>query len=303
MNPRVTLYEQGMTLGKPGNNKGNAGKRSIVGGWSQSTTRRHVKFLRSIRVSDLTGMGFSYTLTVRDCPPTPDAWLKIREAYFKRLNRLGSLRIHWLTEWQRRGVPHLHGSVYFQDEGIPLGNMYISSPVEICTLLTDQWCRVASKYGASPRGQFVTEIYDSLGWAKYVAKHSARGVAHYQRSSENIPESWTKGTGRMWGFKGDWVIHTPMVFEFPSMRTYWRLRRLIRGWRVSDARASVAGAKDPKTAKQAVKRLGHARAMLSCSNKELSSIRGVSEWIRPGPVLDMLHHAAIDPEEITQTEG
>lgn len=293
MNPQVTLYEQGMSLGKPGNNKGKAGKRSTVGGWSVATTRRHVKFLRSIKPSDLTGYGYAFTLTVSKAPDTPKEWADLRRAFIKRLERLGAIRIHWLTEWQRRGVPHLHGSVYLPDDGVMVSfdglKMLVGHP-SAGGAIDGHWLQLTSdKYGARRIGQHVMPIFDSLGWAKYIAKHSARGVSHYQRSAENIPPAWQSKTGRMWGYTGDWTIHAPMVFEFPSMRTYWRFRRVVRSWRIADARKQ----KDAR-------RISSARQMLKHHNKDFSYMMGVSEWIPPDLSLDMLHHAAIDPEQITQ---
>ena len=48
-------------------------------------------------------LGLSGSLTLRDCPPSHDDWKTLREALFFRLRRKGLYRLHWLTEWQKRG--------------------------------------------------------------------------------------------------------------------------------------------------------------------------------------------------------
>ena len=84
-----------------------------VKGWSKTASRNNTKFLRSVYVPDLSGAAVAFTLTIRDCPPTSDDWKILRETFIKRLRRAGMVRLHWLTEWQKRGVPHLHGIAYF----------------------------------------------------------------------------------------------------------------------------------------------------------------------------------------------
>lgn len=264
----VTLYRHGLTMGTP-NMKGNKSpaKRGQVDGWSKSATRRNLAFLRSAdeELLNVTSDGellfsVSITLTIKDCPASSDDWHKLRRAFIKRLERMGLYRSHWVTEWQRRGVPHLHGAFWFP---MPVNE----STEEITRTCIDHWLSLTSdKYGAGPSGQHYHIIYDTIGWFKYLAKHATRGIMHYQRSPENVPAGWKK-TGRVWGHTGDWPLSDPDKVLLNDSE-FFRYRRIVRSWRISDARAS-----------RLPYRIKTARVMLKDNDKERSKLRGVSEWI------------------------
>lgn len=244
----MKVYLHGTTMGTPpGANNHTRSPRGNVGGWSTGSTRRNVAFLRSVVPETINVTehgeflhGFAFTLTLKNCPATSDDWHRLRKAYMMRLRRAGMYRLHWVTEWQRRGVPHLHGCVWSPDpnfSGIIIG----------------EWLNMASKYGAGFQGQHVKPVTDALGWFKYLAKHAARGVQHYQRSAANIPVGWIK-TGRVWGHWGHWDTRGSMNMAIEDA-TFFRLRRLARSWRKADARASANRF-----------RIRSARGMLTCHN-------------------------------------
>jgi hypothetical protein len=204
----------------------------------------------------LHGIGYAFTLTLRDCPKTAKEYIKIRKAFILRLKRMFSIRIHWLTEWQLRGVPHLHGCVYFKDTE---KNLFLANGI------TSHWLDLTRHLGTQKNSQKVVYIRDILGWKKYLSKHGSRGVNHYQRSEKNIPKGWVK-TGRMWGHTGDWPTQEIKIeLDEPAFYSY---RRLLRSWRKADARK----------AKNRF-RIKSARSMLKCNLPNLSRTRGVSEWI------------------------
>lgn len=237
-------------------------KRGEVVGWTAAAVRRQTRWLYSVDTEALTGNGFAVTLTVRDCPPNPEDWTRLRGAWVKRVQRLGAIRVHWVVEWQARGVPHLHAAVYFPaGTGDKMGAQMLRA-----------WAEVAGAYGVGSKGQSCGSITGPLGWLKYLSKHAARGVAHYQR--EGHPVGWSK-TGRLWGYGGDWPIVPPIEASITSAEMY-RLRRLVRSWRVADARAAALRWDDPK---HRWRRLTYARRMLKCSDPQASRFRGVSEWI------------------------
>lgn len=241
-------------------------KRGEVEGWSLGATRRNTAFLMSIREGELTGAGVAFTLTLRDCPPTAEAWHKIRRAWEMRMRRAGMIRLHWVTEWQRRGVPHLHGAIWWPDA------YDTTAPAEA-------WVAVASSYGASRRGQFARPIDGPVGWFQYLSKHAARGVKHYQRTAENIPSGWQKKTGRVWGKSGEWPVREAVRINLQDQHGdggWFAFRRLVRSWRKADARAE--GNRH---------RIAQARGMLLCRDQSLSRVRGVSEWI-PQDLTDAL---------------
>lgn len=236
--------------------------RGDVQGWSTGATRRNTQFLMSVKEQELTGAGFAVTLTLRDCPPTADAWHRVRKAWSKRMERAGMLRLHWVTEWQRRGVPHLHCAIWFPD----------GCPLDVAKFWAiEHWLAVAGQYGAGPRGQFVHRIEGPVGWFQYLSKHAARGVSHYQRSAENIPEGWKSRTGRVWGKWGEWPTQAEVRINLEDQHGdggWFAYRRLCRSWRRADARSSGDAY-----------RIRSARAMLRCSDQGRARVIGVMEWI------------------------
>lgn len=270
--PIVTVYRHGATAGTPPmKNDHLRALRGEVGGWSEGATRRNTRFLYSIREDLLTGAGMAVTLTLRDCPESAQAWHRIRRAWEMRMVRAGMIRLHWVTEWQRRGVPHLHGAIWFPDA---YDRMRI----------IDAWVAVAGAYGAGVRAQFTRPIDGVVGWFQYLSKHAARGVKHYQRSADNIPEGWQTKTGRMWGKSGDWPVRAAVRIDLQGEHGdggYFAFRRLARAWRLADARAAGD-----------VYRIRSARSMLTCNDRPLSTVRGVSEWIPEGVTLAMLANVA-----------
>lgn len=261
----------GLTMGAGGNARPVGGKRGRVEGWSAAAVRRHTRWLYSVDTDALTGYGWSPTLTLRECPPTPEDWTRLRDSYMTALRRSGILlRAHWVVEWQRRGVPHLHMAVYVSRD---------ISEREARALLVDTWVRLASRYGAGPKGQHLGRIDGPLGWLEYLSKHAARGVAHYQRQGK--PDGWER-TGRLWGYVGDWPTVEPLEVSI-TRREFYRFRRLVRSWRVADARAALAaapaGVQGEKARRAARRRIASARRMLQHPDPDISRVRGVSEWI------------------------
>lgn len=260
----LKLYHNGLTAGiPPMKNNHTRAKRGEVKGWSKTASRNNTKFLRSVYVPDLTGAAVAFTLTIRDCPPTSDDWKKLREAFIVRLRRAGMVRLHWLTEWQKRGVPHLHGIAYFP------------AAYEAATVVWN-WLAVAEKYGANIRSQHVVPVTDMQGWFMYLAKHAGRSETHYQRNPEFVPAGWAK-TGRVWGYCGDWPIDEPMQLD-ASHAAFCALRRICRNWRLADARSANYG-KVKDAEKKRRRRIVSARTMLRCNKLGQSACHGVSEWI------------------------
>lgn len=234
------------------------GKREAVSGWTDRSTRSNTRFLYSVDERLLSGHGFALSMTVRDCPPTADDWRVLRETFLKRLRRMGMVRGHWLTEWQRRGCPHMHAAIWFDAE------LAQRDPFAMHTI-KQHWVDLASVYGAGLRGQHVALIEDSIGWFQYLSKHAVRGLKHYQRSSDSMPEGWTT-SGRMWGHVGEWPLVDSLRLELDHAG-FAAFRRIVRGWRIADARAS--GDRH---------RIRSARLMLNCNDRNLSAVRGLSEW-------------------------
>lgn len=285
----ITVWRHGMSLGNPpSSNSHRRAKRDTCQGWSNSSTRSNTRFLYSVDEQKLDRYGLALTLTLRYCPATHDEWKRLRTAFFKRLRRLGLVRAHWITEWQRRGVPHLHMAVWFDSSvlfpgtiNMPALNAWCSPvPARIITGITEAWLAVAAVHGAQWKGQHIKPISDSVGWFQYLSKHASRGLRHYQRSPENIPASWKEKTGRMWGMLGDWPV-SAAVKLYVDMAGFWAYRRIVQRWRLASARLSD----DPF-------RIRSARRMLRSTDPKMSAVRGVSEWIGQDMNMAILKHLA-----------
>lgn len=256
--PVIQAYPNGLTMGTGGGNA-TPPKRGSIQGWSTGAVRRHTRFLYSVDTSLLDGFGYSVTLTVGTLPNSADDWFAARRSWEMRLTRMpGFKRLHWLTEWQSRGVPHMHCAVYFEE------------PLKVPFVLGYMWVQIAQKKGwdVSPLAQYISEIDGVTGWLKYLSKHAARGVKHYQRWGK--PQSWEK-TGRLWGKVGDWPTVEPLRAEVTREQGF-RFRRLVRSYVIAQARAD-----------QDWKRVSYLRRILKNSDPVISQLRGLSDWI-PEPV-------------------
>lgn len=275
MQHRITIHRHGNKSGTAPGVPPTKHQRGTVSGWSPKAARRNTEFLQSVEYEGLTGLGLAFTGTVRDCPETSDDWHALRNAFVRRLKRLGLIRFHWVTEWQRRGVPHLHGMFFF-DVGDTLEDAYT-----VFNGIISAWTDLAAPYHANHRGIHISQLTDAKGWAEYEAKHAARGVNHYQRCAENIPPGWKGRTGRVWGKGGDWPVQESMIMATDGP-VFWRFRRLVRSWRKAHARASGKA-----------HRIRYARRSLKCNNAKLSAVRGTTDWMPDGTTHQLLYAASV----------
>lgn len=185
-------------------------KRSTITGWTMATTRRLIAWLWSVNTDALGENGWALTLTVGFTPETSDDWHSLRKAFQERLKRRGFPQQQWLVEWTAKARPHLHMAVYGD------GRLDVIALIE--------WLDLCEKRGwdVVAKAQHIERISGATGWLKYISKHSARGVTHYQR--ETPPPGWEK-TGRLWGHWGDWPVELA-VESTVSDRHFWRFRRL-----------------------------------------------------------------------------
>lgn len=271
---RLTVFPNGLTASFPRyGSPPEVAVRGVVNGWSRQATQRLKRWLMSVDGEQLEGVGFAFTLTIRDLPPSADDWSRSRRAFVERLRRLGFSRLQWLTEWQRRGVPHLHGVVFF-----PVGSAV--NPAQV----VEHWLQVAAPYLPRAESQAVKPLHGLTGWLQYQAKHSVRGVEHYQRGQ--VPKSWQKGTGRLWGHLGAWPL-TEQVIEIGNA-TFHRFRRLVRSYLVGSAREDLQKAVTPKQRRSAARRLAYLPGMLTDSNLRRSRVRAVGEWCPAHVALQLL---------------
>lgn len=290
--PVIKVYQHGLTAGCPPSRKNHTPPpRSTVGGWSQSSIRRNTTFLYSVDDSSLTGHGLALTLTVGDCPASSDEWHRLRRSLEHWLRRRGLTRLHWVVEWQRRGVPHLHAAAWFNEPPSP----------SFIAAIASYWSDLTSHLGTKLRAQSFVPISDAVGWFRYVSKHAARGLSHYQRSPENVPPLWHGRTGRMWGKVGDWPTREALRLDVP-LEAFHALRRIVRRWRISDARHALHTAKTPSDSFKARKRLTSARRMLQSTEQKHATIRGLSEWLGIDATLRLVGLLSDNGHEVTQSD-
>lgn len=292
--PVVKLYQNGLTAGCPPRHVNRKPvPRGDCKGWSLRTSRGNTRFLYSVVSADLPVsaddpprplLGLSGSLTVGDCPLTHEDWKKVREAFLLRQRRRGLYRLHWLTEWQKRGVPHLHFAAWFLQPESEYEAAILPA------LVKADWLQLTAPYRSSGKGQEIKPITDEVGWLQYLSKHASRGAAHYQRAMSTIPKGWQK-TGRMWGHLGDFPTREPQGLELDD-RGWFKFRRIVRGWRLAQARILIRHPASKPVERRHLdeqtrrRRIKSARRMLQCRIsadptvlERLSRCRGVSEWI------------------------
>lgn len=295
--PNLTLMPGGINAAFAGRNSVPE-KRGIIRGLSAGAARRHQTTLRSVDVSQLYGAPVTFTLTMRDVPESAEAWDRAKRCLWKRLRRHGVIRVHWCLEWTRRGVPHLHGIAFFPVwKGQP-GRWVHDKEQSYWEVLNPwmipaAWQEVAGQWGVSLDAQHVSlRASAERAWFRYMAKHSSRGVGHYQRQAESVPEGW-KTTGRMWGTFG---LPWPVRAEKQAIRTweFHRLRRQVRALARSRAITHIRKGEsthDPKRAKLLIRQgkatLRYLGRLSQISDPDRSGRFPISEDV-PGWVVDTL---------------
>lgn len=292
MQSAIKVYRHGLAGGVacssgPGEQ---AAKRGECSGWSVRSSKGNTRFLWSVIQDELTGIGVSASLTVKLCPESHADWAKARRSLIKRLERMGLIRLHWITEMQKRGYPHMHVMAYFDPEACPREWRDLA-PQYFCKMVESHWTAVASQWGSARWGQDSKPIFDPVGWLNYLAKHAARGAGHYQRCQETLPAAWQGVTGRMWGHVGDWPVQEPVGLELDWLG-WFALRRMFRSYRVAKAR-SLPPEKRGRSLRAARRCLTyHAPIDLLEGGRSLAPgrTRGISGWIPERVTLRMVEH-------------
>lgn len=273
---KVTVTPNGLKAAMPGPGNSNPPKRGKITGWSAGASRRNRDFLQSIDLAAVNGVGFFYTLTLRDLPPSGKDWSRLIDAWLKWCARHGATRYHWVVEFQRRGVPHLHAVVYWPSE-----QMDTTGPAERWQApwgAVDHWLGLTAHLGSSPLSQQIRQCDKRVGLLAYMAKHSARTVEHYQRQAHALPEGWAS-VGRLWAKGGEWPTRAD-VFD-TNERAWFVLRRLVRSYIVSQARKRLARVcpSDKAGLVAARRAYCHARSCLRCAGKAHSRVKPLGLWI------------------------
>ncbi len=281
--PTLIVYRNGATAHQAVSHPVKGGPRGETKGWTPAVANRQRKWLWGVDPDSLAGYGISVTLTVKDCPPSSDVWAKMRRSWIERIGRKWNvIGIHWVTEWQARGVPHMHAAVYLgqpatTEDQVPATLPEIDSPMTPA-LLAVEWLLVCDAFGmeAGLAGQDAKPIDGAIGWLKYLSKHASRGANHYQRTGH--PEGWNK-TGRMWGHTGEWPTVEPMILPDLAPHEFYRIRRINRRWAEAEAKKSKDWA-----------RLAYLRRSAARHDKKTSRVIASSEWIPESETLRLIDY-------------
>ena len=223
----MKLYEHATVVSiVAGNPDAKPPEKTEVKGWSISSARSNREFLFSVDAANLSAYsGWSFTLTLgKQSLPSPSQFHRLIDNLKRYLKDNGASFGHWLIEWQRRGVPHLHG-VYFASAGVRCDQR---------DFVIAWWLRhpLIRSTGAQIFGQDMKLIFNAVGWLGYLDKHGSRGIQNYQRSPDNIPAAWQGSTGRMWGRFGRWPLHEAreINFEAQSYAQLAAMKRQLMRW-------------------------------------------------------------------------
>lgn len=276
--PVLSILAQGVSVGvAPTNNNHDREKRGTATGWSTKATRNNTRWLQSVDSSRLDGKGYAVTLTLRRCPDTAKQWAALRQAFFARLRRAGMTRMHWVVEFQRRRVPHLHCALWFDNDATDKANG---------ALVLRHWLAVSYSHGSGRRGQDAKPIHAFTGWSQYVSKHASRGMDHYQRSTESQPPGW-ESPGRVWGHFGLWPMVEPIKVDLTSA-AFYQLRRILQKIRLKDAERHG----DKKRIKQAKK-------LLKSHSLNHGRVMGMADWMDRDLALEIVRMLMRDDAAIT----
>ncbi|MFC2697443.1 MAG: hypothetical protein ACFN09_05485 [Bifidobacterium dentium] len=255
-------------------------ERTNTKGWTPNVARRNEQRLQQIDFDAIDGTPAFVTLTMpsqqmEDVSAAMfHGWLKRWLQYMKRH---GMLHYYWILEFQGSGNPHVHILVWIDHEFdvleqyralISWVNMLDKSNIG-ARLQAQVWEPIDVGGEIVVDGERVPAHPERV--LMYLAKHAARGVAHYQRRIENMPDDWQYRSGRVWGHDRGLPLREQDDFEC-SYKEFWQYRRLVRRWRLSEANAIT----DPDRKRVAVVQ---ARRMLRCSRPDVSPFRGVSAWV------------------------
>lgn len=221
MRYRVTIRKHGVSGGAPGVG-GSPGERGKISGWTVASASRNARWLQSV-VPPVGCIGIALTLTLK-VEIEPDQWRVLVSAYKRYLSKHSHVKAwHYVTEWQARGVPHLHLAIFV--------NASEDAWPTYMTKFRRVWVELSAN--ADMHAQYARAISSLAGWLEYVAKHGARGVMHYQRSA---PDSWkNERSGRVWGAGGDWPEQKCGVLAM-GKKDYARFSRVIRRYMISKGR-------------------------------------------------------------------
>lgn len=274
-------------------------------GWTKAATRNLTNFLMRMDFPQVEGTPYAFTLTIpaRHMDAVGSGLLHRLLADWIRgqHRRHGLAHYYWIIEFTAAGTPHIHMTCWCRESHTVYDRhtrTYRSEPLPAMRtqlLMLLDWVTMCEKAGIPSQlsAQDFRPIDDTPeAWMAYTAKHSARGVAHYQRRLDAMPDDWRMRPGAMWGHdralsdaQADcWDLHM-------SKEAFWQFRRVIRKHLEQQARQI----KDPQKRGKAIaatRRMlkqgitaeeAHRKRWLNDDERFLpkSAFMGVRAWMSP----------------------
>lgn len=269
-------------------------ERTNTGGWTRNVARRNEQRLQQIDFDAINGIPAFVTLTMPKQQMEQVSsrqfhyWLKM---FLQYVQRRGCCHYYWILEFQGSGNPHLHILLWlngWETGGAKRGFEHHEWDVVEQYRALAYWVKMLNGDGISAKVDAQNFQTVELGQSPtvdgvalesptperllmYLAKHAARGVAHYQRQISNMPDDWKYRSGRVWGHDSKLPLREQADYEV-DWAFFYKYRRLVKRWCVSNANGIQDGDKRRKA-------ISSARRMLRCSRPDVSPYRGVSAWI------------------------
>lgn len=215
--PRLTIRQHGASASIPrhpiAGNLQKPEERKANRGWTAAVARRNSQYLQRIDFERVDGTPYAVTLTLPAWQMeqvTPVVMHRLIDVMIKYLRRHGMLHFHWIIEFTARRMPHIHMSVWMADryeEWDRHLRQYIvwdNNESAVVSNVVVKWLELTEAEGlhTSSNSQDVQLIDGNEAWLVYIAKHGIRGVKHYQRALDNMPDEWRDGAGAMWDTTG-----------------------------------------------------------------------------------------------------
>lgn len=275
-----------------------APERSNTNGWTANVARRNEQRLQQIDFDAIDGEAAFVTLTMpkqQMADVSSEQFHRWLNAWLVYMRRRGMRHYYWILEFQASGNPHLHVIVWLSDwrtggakRGYEHHTWFGEAGVLEQYKALAQWVKMLNADGVAAKVDAQNFQLVELGKSSnvdgvrlesatperllmYLAKHAARGVAHYQRQISNMPDDWKYRSGRVWGHDGKLPLREQLDYEC-SYEVFWAYRRLVRRWVCANASKMTDDDKRRRS-------ITSARRMLRCSRPDVSPYRGMSAWI------------------------
>lgn len=211
-------------------------------GWTIATSRNLTNYLMRLDFTSVPGTPYAITLTI------PARYMNyVSSTQFHTMlaawirharRRYGLIHYYWIIEFTAQGTPHIHMTIWCINT-TTVYNRHTQShetihlpPLITQTAMLTNWITICAKHDipATLTAQNFRPIDNTPEtWLAYTAKHATRGITHYQRRLDHMPQDWQTHPGAMWGhdrklshYQTDW-IEIPMNAD-----AFWILRRKIR---------------------------------------------------------------------------